>query len=435
MIQAWTRLTLLQRFTVASALIAIGLAVILSYISVEAIQGFAIKDEAQVAAELVLRTFSPQLRPADLEGSLPPERRALFDALFQAHGISDKILRIRLWRSDGRLLYSNVAEPETLKTVEADLSTPTGYREFVLRRQEIEERSPGVTRFFVPVEAAGSPRTLGAFEIFYDLTLLDQRLASTRRTIWMTVPVGLFVLYTSVFVLVRRASRQLIKQQADLIAAHLGTYHALASAIDAKDSYTGDHSTKVADLAAALGRAMGLGREAIEEICIGARLHDLGKISVPDAILMKPGRLSPEEQVIMRRHAGAGFAILQEAPLSDDVKQAVRHTHERWDGGGYPDGLAGEAIPLLARIVAVVDAYEAMTGDRPYRKGLSREEALERIRGDSGTHFDPAIAEVFTHLIQQPEGDPAEDVSETSGARPATFRWRERRDLNPRSPA
>lgn len=400
MVALWGRLTLLQRFTVASAAIAVGLAIALSVVAVRAIQSIAVKDEAQVAAEIVLRTLSPQLRPSDFQGTFPPERRTLLDALFRAHGISDKILRVRLWHADGRLFYSNVSE-HRLVAVRADLSSPDGYRQFVLRRQGIEEGDPGVARVFVPVQVAGNPQTVAAFEIFYDLTLLNQRLASLRRTIWTAVPLGLFILYGSVFVLVRRASRQLLRQQDQLIAAHLGTYQALAGAIDAKDSYTGDHSTSVATLATDVGRALGLRSDVIENAKIAARLHDVGKIGVPDAILMKPGPLEPEEWVIMRKHAQAGFEILRHAPLPNDVKQAVLHSHERWDGHGYPDGLVGEKIPLLARIVAVVDAFEAMTGDRPYRKGLPRQEALDRLRTSAGTQFDASVVRAFVSVMER----------------------------------
>lgn len=396
----WARLTLLQRFTVASAAIAVGLAVVLSVVAVRAIQAVSVKDEPQVAAELVLRTFSPQLRPSDFQGTFPPERRTLLDALFRAHGISDKILRVRLWHADGRLLYSNVTEHKFI-AARADLSSADGYRQFVLRRQGAEEGDPGVARVFVPVQVAGNPKTVAAFEIFYDLTLLNQRLAYLRRTIWTAVPLGLFILYGSVFVLVRRASRQLLRQQDQLIAAHLGTYHALAGAIDAKDSYTGDHSTSVAALAADVGRALGLAPEVIEDAKIAARLHDVGKIGVPDAILMKPGPLTPEEWAVMRKHAEAGYEILRHAPLSDDVKRAVLHSHERWDGNGYPDGLAAHAIPLLARIVAVVDAFEAMTGDRPYRKGLPREEAIDRLRTSAGTQFDAHVVRAFVGVMER----------------------------------
>lgn len=211
MVALWGRLTLLQRFTVASAAIAVALAVALSVMAVRVIQSVAVKDEAQVAAELVLRTLSPQLRPSDFQGTFPDERRTLLDSLFRAHGISDKILRVRLWHAEGQLLYSNVPEPG-LVAVRADLSSQDGYRQFVLRRQGMEEGAPGVARVFVPVQVAGNSRTVAAFEIFYDLTVLNQRLAILRRMIWTAVPLGLFILYGSVFVLVRRASRQLLKQ-------------------------------------------------------------------------------------------------------------------------------------------------------------------------------------------------------------------------------
>lgn len=404
MARFWNRLTLLQRFTIASAAIAVALATALSAVTVQAIESYAVKDEAQVAAELVLRTIAPQLRRADITGTIPPERRAFLDALFRAHGVSDRALRIRLWRADGQLLYSNVPEPKALQTAGPDLSTQNGFAVFTERQGRIENTTPDVVRFFVPVQVAENPKPIAVFEILYDLTHLKQQLQHTRRTVWTAVPLGFFVLYGSVFVLVRRASQRLLKQQAALIAAHLGTYQSLASAIDAKDSYTGDHSSNVADLAARVGRALKLAADAVEDMRVGARLHDLGKIGVPDAILMKPGPLNPDELAVMRRHAERGFEILQKAPLSDSVKLAVRHSHERWDGKGYPDGLAGEAIPLIARVVAVVDAYEAMTSDRPYRKALPVKEALERLERDAGSHFDPRIARVFIQLMRKDKG-------------------------------
>lgn len=394
----WARLTLLQRFTVASAFIAVSLAVSLSAVTVRVITAFVIQDEAHVAAELVLRTFSPQLQPGDLEGPLPASRKVLLDSLLLAHGVSDKILRVRLWRHDGTLLYTNTPESDRFSTVPADLSTREGYRQFVIARQGLDGELQGQARVFVPV-TADSGRTLGAFEIFYDLTVLRERLAYTNRIIWTAVPAGLFVLYASVFVLVRRTSRLLLKQQADLVTAHLGTYHALASAIDAKDSYTGDHSVEVSRLAVALGRAMAMGGEILEELKMAAHLHDLGKIAVPDAILMKQGPLTPEDLAIIRRHADAGYAILRDAPLSERVKLAVRHNHERWDGAGYPSGLAGEAIPLFSRILAIVDAYEAMTSDRPYRRAMPKAEAVRRLHAGVGTQFDPDLVDLFLRRV------------------------------------
>jgi len=420
MARVWNRLTLLQRFTLASATIAVALAVVLSNAIVRAIESFATRDEGQVAADLVLRTIAPQLRPADFKGTLPPERRALLDELFLAHGVSYRALRIRLWRADGALLYSNVPEPKALLPAGVDLSTQNGYAVFVERQGRLERITPSVLRFFVPVQAAGNPKPIAAFEIFYDLTHLHQQLQPVRRIVWIAVLLGFFFLYTSVDVLVRRASRRLLKQQDDLKAAHLGTYEALASAIDAKDSYTGDHSAHMADLAAWVGRLLRLPPDVVEDVRVGARLHDLGKIGVPDAILNKPGPLNPDELVIMRRHAERGFEILQKAPVSEAAKLAVRHSHERWDGKGYPAGLAGEAIPLVARIVTVVDAYEAMTSDRPYRKALPVQEALARLERDAGSHFDPHIARTFVQLIRKEKALPGPAAAPAPAAKSAT---------------
>src|SRR5688572_1593518 len=144
MVRFWNRLSLLQRFTIASATIAMALAVVLSAATVRAIESFAVKDEAQVAAELVLSTIAPQLRPADFRGALPQDRRALLDALFRTHGVSDRVLRIRLWRADRRLLYSNVPEPQAMQTAGPDLSTRTGFAVFTERQRRLENIAPGV---------------------------------------------------------------------------------------------------------------------------------------------------------------------------------------------------------------------------------------------------------------------------------------------------
>lgn len=400
MVGFWKRLTLLQRYTLVSAVIAVGLTILLSVVTVRAIESVAIRDEAQVAAELVLRTIAPELRPGDFTGSLGADRRALLDALFHAHGISDRALRIRLWRADGRLLYSNVQEPKAPIVAGVDFKTPDGFERFLKTRRQVESATPGVVRFFVPVQVAGNSKPLAAFEIFYDLAPLHQQLASIRRTVLTAVPLGMLVLYISVYALISTASRRLLSQRADLVVAHLGTYQSLASAIDAKDSNTADHSSNVANLAVRVARALGLRAAQVDEVRICARLHDIGKIGIPDAILMKPGPLDAKEQELMRAHAVRGYEILRSAPLPDDVKLSVRHSHERWDGTGYPDGLVGEAIPLYARIVAVVDAYEAMTSDRPYRKAMPADEAFRRLEREAGGQFDPRVVRLFVWLMR-----------------------------------
>lgn len=403
MVRFWRRLSLLQRFSFTNAVVAIALAVILSAATVQAITSFAVRDEAQVAAELVLRTITAQLDPTDFAGALPRARAAFLDGLFRAHGISDRVLRIRLWRADGKLLYSNASEPASLKMSGVDLSAPGGFERLLKRQARVDRATPEVLRFFVPVVMPDEAKPLAAFEIFTDLTRLNQQLGRIRAIVWTTVPLGVLVSYVAVFMLVRNASQRLHKQQADLKVAHLGTFESLATAIDAKDTATGSHSSNVARLSTVLAMELGLTVAEIEEVRICGRLHDVGKIAIPDAILLKPGPLDLLELPIMRSHVEHGYEILRSAPLSENIKQGVLASHERWDGKGYPRGLAGETIPLIARIVAVVDAYDVMTSDRPYRNALSFNEALRRLQRDAGAQFDAAVVRGFVTLIRNGE--------------------------------
>ena len=150
---------------------------------------------------------------------------------------------------------------------------------------------------------------------------------------------------------------------------HLGTAEALAAALEAKDHYTADHARSIADLAVAVGRELGLDDDGLRDLRYGAIFHDIGKIAIPDAILNKPGPLTEDELEIVRRHPPWASRSSRPCPFLAGVRRIVRHDHERWDGNGYPDGLAGDEIPLGARIVLVVDAYHAMRSDRPYRRG------------------------------------------------------------------
>ncbi|HEX4805238.1 MAG TPA: diguanylate cyclase [Conexibacter sp.] len=160
------------------------------------------------------------------------------------------------------------------------------------------------------------------------------------------------------------------------------------------------HLRGVAALAAAVGRRLGLDAEQLDEVTRAAELHDVGKIAVPDEILHKPAALTADEWRLMRQHTVIGARILGAAPAMRPVAAIVRASHERWDGGGYPDGLTGERIPLGARIVSVCDAFHAMTSARPYQRDVTREEALDELRRCAGTQFDPAVVELFCALAR-----------------------------------
>ena len=188
----------------------------------------------------------------------------------------------------------------------------------------------------------------------------------------------------------------------------------LLCTMKAKHPDLDEHSSEVAHLAVPVARQLGLTGEQLDEIARAAELHDVGKVGIPDAILNKPGPLDATEWEFMHQHTILGERILNAAPALRPVARLVRSSHERWDGTGYPDQLAGEDIPLGARIVAVCDAYEAMTADRPYRKALSEHAAREQLSANAGTQFDPAVVAAFLIAAAPAQPAPADDATRTA---------------------
>ena len=191
----------------------------------------------------------------------------------------------------------------------------------------------------------------------------------------------------------------------------------LAGALLERDRYTGEHSESIADLAALVARGLALDEREVEHVRAAALLHDIGKVAVSDMILQKPAPLDEGEWALMREHPVIGERILRAVPGLGAVARIVRHEHERWDGSGYPDGLAGEAIPIGARIILACDAYHAMTSDRPYRKAMPHAEAVRELGRGAGTQFDPAVTEALIGcLYSQRSVGGARTADELSGA-------------------
>ena len=174
----------------------------------------------------------------------------------------------------------------------------------------------------------------------------------------------------------------------------------LVSAIDAKDLYTQNHSRRVAEITAGFSRAIGIGSQLVDKYEYGALLHDIGKIGVSDAILNKPSSLTMEEFEVIKSHPLKGAKILMPLDLEPDILHIVKHHHERYDGTGYPDGLKGEQIPFSARIVCIIDAWDAMTGKRAYRDQLAYSYAIEELKRGKGSQFDPRLVDQFIDYIQ-----------------------------------
>jgi HD-GYP domain-containing protein (c-di-GMP phosphodiesterase class II) len=181
----------------------------------------------------------------------------------------------------------------------------------------------------------------------------------------------------------------------ELRGSYMATVRALSNAVEARDAYTGKHADRVAVFGLEIARRCGLDVVASPELEFGFLLHDVGKLGVPDAILFKPGALTEEEYALIARHPITGAEILRDVTFLGDGLGVVRHHHERWDGSGYPDGLAEDAIPLAARAFAVADTLDALTSDRPYRRAVGWAEAREVILAEAGTQFDPAVIAAY----------------------------------------
>ena len=178
----------------------------------------------------------------------------------------------------------------------------------------------------------------------------------------------------------------------------------LARVMELSDPATSRHGREIAALVPRVGRMLGLHGDAAEELELAAHFHDIGKVAVPDSVLRKPGPLEPHEWELMACHVEWGAELLQHLPACGPVARIVRHHHERYDGSGYPDGLAGDEIPLASRIIATCDAYGAMVSDRPYRRALSPAHALSELRDGAGAQFDPDAVSAVLELTEGAKG-------------------------------
>jgi len=286
---------------------------------------------------------------------------------------------------DCRLLTAEDG-PSALKAIEAEPP------DLVL----LDVQMPGMDGYEVCKRIKAMPR--GRLLPVVMLTALDQsndrvRALEAGADDFMSKPVDRVELVARV----RSALR--LKAVYDTLDSAEQVIFSLAAAVEAKDKYTDSHTHRVAETARFVGRKIGLPEHALDALYRGGIIHDIGKIGVPDAILLKPGPLTAEEQTIMRAHTTIGEAIVRPLRSGTNLLPIIRNHHEHFDGNGYPDGLAGRAIPRLARIVSVCDAYDALVTDRPYRQARSVDEAIATLVEGGGTQWDPEVVNVLVHEL------------------------------------
>jgi putative nucleotidyltransferase with HDIG domain len=419
--------TLLHVFLLASAGILFIGATTLGWLLTTSLQRQALDDASTSLTQYVDGVLRPQLVRDDklhISPHLPLQLKA------QLRRQPD-LLSVKVWRPDGTLVWTNLAPERIGRRFSSALLGDLGVTIDKGRghasisklggEENRVEHGLGVDRVFevyAPIMSADGKQALGAYEIYAKPQHTESFIASGKRVIWMVV-IGVFLaLYTALALLVRKASwtikrqavtlrsrsRELTESYRRLEESSLEAIESLNATVDAKDPYTAGHSARVQGIALAVAEELGLALDGLDAIRFGGLFHDIGKIAVPDSILTKPAELDADEYEAIKRHPADGAEIVSHFSRLHDAVPIIRHHHERWDGKGYPDRLAADAIPQEACIVGLADAWDAMTTDRPYRLALSVDEAAAEVRRCRGAQFAPAVVDAFFAAFRRRPG-------------------------------
>jgi putative nucleotidyltransferase with HDIG domain len=421
-------LTLLRVFLVASALIlALGAVALSSRLS-DDLREAALEDSGRDTAAFADAVLASALVRGDTVVASPTTRRRLVRTL----RLPEDMRGLTVYARNGRLVFSTT-HPERVGRRRASPALKTALRTNEPSAELVDplgDASP-LVRVWAPLHDARG-RTVGAAEVALDDSVVTETISSARWTIWYAVGIVFGLLWLALALLVSGASALMRAQHEDLEArSHdlvdsareleatlLETIETLNAAVEARDPYTAGHSQRVRRVSLAIGRELRLSARQLGALGTAALFHDIGKIGMPDSILTKPERLDPAEQRIMREHAARGAEIVSRITSLKDCVPAIRHHHERWDGLGYPDRLSGKEIPIEAAIIAIADAWDAMTTDRPYAAALDLDEAMLQIHAGKGNQFNPAVVDAFASVsrrrpaeILPPDAAPASAVA------------------------
>ncbi len=410
-----SRLSLATKFGILSFVVIAAVGIIIGVVLTNQIKAQLFNDYIARAFAIQRAVVSHHVSKSDFKEGSARLSRPGFNNFVTGSVISKDLVFMRIIDSDGKILYSNNRE-----VIGKKLPIRTGLKMALNGQVDAEVETlterPGSELFlelYSPIKFSG--RVVGAFEAYYSLVPLYQRQRTILLYTALLLAGGLGFLWLSLFGLVISASNTIGRQNRrllrltdslstsldDLQKNYLGTMESLAQAVEARDPYTSGHSHRMEDLSAAISRQLNLSAEEHQRMERASELHDIGKIGIPEAILTKPGELNPDEWGIMKKHPLVGAEIVERVPFLRGLAPIIRHHHEYYDGRGYPTGLAKEGIPYEARILAVIDAFDAMTSDRPYRKALAPQQAVAILEEMQGSQFDPRVVQAFLALVRR----------------------------------
>ena len=416
---------LLWTFVLLSAVVLAGGCLILSSVLTSAVRGQALDDAKLSLTQYANGVLGPRmiygttLRVGDSSTSIV--NRDLAER--------PDILSVKVWNTDGTLAWTNIAPErigkrfpvngelaEVLETKEAtaEFSTLSDKEDSV----EAARIQSDVIEVYAPL-FAGQREVIGAYEVYADAEPLEQSIAGRKRAIWIASATLFAILWVLLLLLARNASGMLRRQTTALrerSAALSESYRmleessleaaeSLNATVEAKDPYTAGHSIRVQRIAVSIAQELGVPPKDLDAVRHGGLFHDIGKIAIPDVLLTKPAKLTEDEFELMKRHSSEGARIVSKFGRLRECGSIIRHHHERWDGKGYPERLAGEDIPLLATIVGFAEAWDAMIIERPYQRALRIEEAFDEVREHRGTQFSPVVVDAFFAAVAKRPAD------------------------------
>ena len=415
------------RFSIALAAILFVTALVVAGVSSVLLDRYVQDETSRFTSDAVASHFGPVFKEDVFKRPLADDERELLEAIVAFHFSIYNVVATQFFDTNGTIVFS-YDETEIGRRI--DPASNDGLAAALAGRSYAERADiVGDTRYANPATAgtsynpvpganpanehdhaaaAGAPAPalvhslemwvpvregdtlIGAAVVWRDLSLIDRALRQMQMSTSTIIALAALLLWLVLRGVYVRSSRQIMSQSQALGAA-------LSNALDVRDSETEGHSRRVVEYMELIIAELSISPENLSTLRRGALLHDIGKIGVPDNVLRKPAALSDAEWVVMKRHPEHGARIISQIPFLQDVSRIVRHHHERWDGMGYPDGIAAEAIPLGARIFAVADSFDAMTSDRPYRRAMSVKNARVEV-ARCRTQFDPNIVDAFVRV-------------------------------------
>jgi putative nucleotidyltransferase with HDIG domain len=437
-------MTLLRAFLFASALILGVGALAVGWSLSHSMRSAALQAEQTSLTQYVDGVIGPELVRRN---RLIP-RKSVSATLRRGLRAQPDVVTVKVWLPDGTLAWTNRDPSRIGKRFPLDgelgeaIRTNTAVSDIVGTggkdaSENVVERHLGFSQLFevyAPLHGSDPSKAIGAYEVYANPAAVQRLIGSRVHRLWLIVGLVFLALYAALTLLVRGASAMLRRQTEELRdrseklmesyrlleESSLEAVQSLNATVDAKDSYTAGHSVRVQRIALRIGEELGLDAGRLDALKFAGLFHDIGKLRVPDAILAKPAALSPAEYEVVKRHPEDGATIIGHLGRLREAVPLIRHHHERWDGSGYPEGLAAEAIPSEASIVGLADAWDAMTTERPYSRALSVEEAAVEVRAGRGTQFAPDVVDALFSALRRspgvfhPEAPPSEDVRLTA---------------------